>query len=45
MQRLLMLGCVISLFCLPLSTAEAKKPAAKSWKNGGRKADRRLSDP
>jgi protease IV len=26
MRRLLMLGCVISLLCFPLATAEAKKP-------------------
>ena len=37
MQRLLMLACVVSLFCLPLSTAEAKKPAAKAGKTAAAK--------
>ena len=32
MRRLLMLGCTVSLLCFPLSTAEAKKPAAKAGK-------------
>ena len=33
MQRLLVFGCVVSLLCCPLSTAEAKKPPAKTAKS------------